>query len=131
MLISFQSKAGEPSWDSPWGKGRPGWHIECSVMASEILGESIDIHSGGVDLKFPHHDNELAQAEVKKSSKVFFKRIGFATTAWPHMCIYASDVVETMTIEIEKQAFFPKFDFSEWAQSAHFRPALDETDHGI
>lgn len=58
------SKPGEPIWDSPWGKGRPGWHIECSVMASEILGESLDIHTGGVDLKFPHHDNELAQAEA-------------------------------------------------------------------
>ncbi|RUS76609.1 hypothetical protein EGW08_015618 [Elysia chlorotica] len=58
------SKPGEPSWDSHWGKGRPGWHIECSVMASSILGESMDIHSGGFDLKFPHHDNELAQAEA-------------------------------------------------------------------
>ncbi|XP_059166910.1 cysteine--tRNA ligase, cytoplasmic-like isoform X2 [Physella acuta] len=58
------SKPGEPSWDSPWGKGRPGWHIECSVMASDVLGESMDIHSGGFDLKFPHHDNELAQAEA-------------------------------------------------------------------
>lgn len=58
------SKAGEPWWDSPWGKGRPGWHIECSVMASAICGESLDIHTGGVDLKFPHHDNELAQAEA-------------------------------------------------------------------
>lgn len=58
------SKPGEPTWDSPWGKGRPGWHIECSVMASSILGESLDIHTGGVDLKFPHHDNELAQAEA-------------------------------------------------------------------
>ncbi|CAL1546078.1 unnamed protein product, partial [Lymnaea stagnalis] len=58
------SKLGEPSWDSPWGKGRPGWHIECSVMASDIFGESMDIHSGGFDLKFPHHDNELAQAEA-------------------------------------------------------------------
>ncbi|XP_065206637.1 cysteine--tRNA ligase, cytoplasmic isoform X2 [Planococcus citri] len=58
------SKAGEPWWDSPWGKGRPGWHIECSVMASNILGSSLDIHTGGVDLKFPHHDNELAQAEA-------------------------------------------------------------------
>ncbi|XP_053385262.1 cysteine--tRNA ligase, cytoplasmic-like [Mercenaria mercenaria] len=57
-------KPGEPTWDSPWGKGRPGWHIECSVMASSILGESLDIHTGGVDLKFPHHDNELAQAEA-------------------------------------------------------------------
>nr|CAG4649153.1 EOG090X02DZ [Scapholeberis mucronata] len=58
------SKSGEPSWDSPWGKGRPGWHIECSVMASAILGSSMDIHTGGVDLKFPHHDNELAQSEA-------------------------------------------------------------------
>ncbi|XP_018648320.1 putative cysteinyl-tRNA synthetase [Schistosoma mansoni] len=58
------SKPGEPSWPSPWGKGRPGWHIECSVMASDILGDTLDIHSGGVDLKFPHHDNELAQSEA-------------------------------------------------------------------
>ncbi|XP_038054512.1 cysteine--tRNA ligase, cytoplasmic-like [Patiria miniata] len=58
------SKPGEPAWDSPWGQGRPGWHIECSVMASSILGGSMDIHTGGVDLKFPHHDNELAQAEA-------------------------------------------------------------------
>jgi len=58
------SKPGEPYWESPWGQGRPGWHIECSVMASDVLGKSIDIHTGGVDLKFPHHDNELAQAEA-------------------------------------------------------------------
>ncbi|KAF0301106.1 Cysteine--tRNA ligase, cytoplasmic [Amphibalanus amphitrite] len=58
------SKAGEPSWPSPWGAGRPGWHIECSVMASAIVGASMDIHTGGYDLKFPHHDNELAQAEA-------------------------------------------------------------------
>lgn len=58
------AKPGEPSWPSPWGPGRPGWHIECSVMASEVLGSQIDIHSGGVDLMFPHHDNELAQSEA-------------------------------------------------------------------
>uniref|UniRef100_A0A336KAQ1 Cysteine--tRNA ligase, cytoplasmic n=1 Tax=Culicoides sonorensis TaxID=179676 RepID=A0A336KAQ1_CULSO len=58
------SKAGEPAWDSPWGKGRPGWHIECSAMASDICGETLDIHTGGVDLKFPHHDNEIAQSEA-------------------------------------------------------------------
>lgn len=58
------SKAGEPFWDSPWGKGRPGWHIECSAMASDIFGRTMDIHTGGVDLKFPHHDNELAQSEA-------------------------------------------------------------------
>lgn len=58
------SKPGEPSWDSPWGMGRPGWHIECSAMAGSILGESMDIHGGGFDLRFPHHDNELAQSEA-------------------------------------------------------------------
>ncbi|EAR89909.2 cysteinyl-tRNA synthetase protein (macronuclear) [Tetrahymena thermophila SB210] len=58
------SKPGEPFWDSPWGQGRPGWHIECSTMASEILGYPVDIHMGGEDLKFPHHDNELAQSEA-------------------------------------------------------------------
>ncbi|KAG5484465.1 hypothetical protein LSCM1_07834 [Leishmania martiniquensis] len=58
------SKPGEPRWPSPWGEGRPGWHIECSVMASDILGENMDIHSGGWDLKFPHHDNECAQSEA-------------------------------------------------------------------
>jgi cysteinyl-tRNA synthetase len=57
-------KPGEPSWESPWGKGRPGWHIECSVMSAKYLGETIDIHSGGVDLTFPHHENEVAQAEA-------------------------------------------------------------------
>lgn len=58
------SKAGEPEWPSPWGKGRPGWHIECSVMASHVLGKEIDIHTGGIDNAFPHHDNELAQSEA-------------------------------------------------------------------
>ncbi|CAG9090789.1 unnamed protein product [Plutella xylostella] len=59
-----RSKSGEPSWASPWGLGRPGWHIECSAMASDICGNKLDIHTGGVDLKFPHHDNELAQSEA-------------------------------------------------------------------
>ncbi|MCA9184532.1 MAG: cysteine--tRNA ligase, partial [Planctomycetales bacterium] len=58
-----QSKPGEPSWDSPWGTGRPGWHIECSAMSHAILGETFDIHGGGLDLIFPHHENEIAQSE--------------------------------------------------------------------
>lgn len=58
------SKPGEPAWDSPWGRGRPGWHIECSVMATEVLGNKLDIHAGGIDLRFPHHDNEIAQSEA-------------------------------------------------------------------
>jgi cysteinyl-tRNA synthetase len=56
------SSGAEPGWDSPWGKGRPGWHIECSAMSYELLGESFDIHGGGLDLQFPHHENELAQS---------------------------------------------------------------------
>ena len=56
------SKAGEPAWDSPWGAGRPGWHIECSAMSAAILGEVFDIHGGGIDLVFPHHENEIAQS---------------------------------------------------------------------
>ncbi|MGT2926979.1 cysteine--tRNA ligase [Streptococcus cuniculipharyngis] len=59
------AKDGEVSWESPWGLGRPGWHIECSVMATEILGDTIDIHAGGADLEFPHHTNEIAQSEAK------------------------------------------------------------------
>jgi len=58
------AKPGEPTWKSPWSDGRPGWHIECSAMASKVLGESIDVHCGGWDLMFPHHDNELAQSEA-------------------------------------------------------------------
>ncbi|MDD3024035.1 MAG: cysteine--tRNA ligase [Syntrophomonadaceae bacterium] len=58
------ARAGEPSWESPWGKGRPGWHIECSVMSTKYLGETLDIHGGGSDLIFPHHENEIAQAEA-------------------------------------------------------------------
>ena len=58
------SKPGEPAWDSPWGPGRPGWHIECSAMSMDLLGETFDIHAGGMDLQFPHHENEIAQAEA-------------------------------------------------------------------
>lgn len=59
-----KAKEGEPSWDSPWGKGRPGWHIECSAMSTTLLDKNIDIHGGGIDLVFPHHENEIAQSEA-------------------------------------------------------------------
>ncbi len=66
------AKPGEPAWDSPWGRGRPGWHIECSAMSIKYLGETFDIHGGGDDLKFPHHENELAQSECC-TGKTFVK----------------------------------------------------------
>ena len=64
FVLWKSQKPGEPAWESPWGKGRPGWHIECSAMANRFLGETIDIHSGGQDLIFPHHENEIAQSEA-------------------------------------------------------------------
>ena len=73
------SKTDEPSWDSPWGSGRPGWHIECSAMISELLGETIDIHAGGIDLIFPHHENEIAQSTCCHDKKMsnFWLHNGF------------------------------------------------------
>ncbi len=67
------SKPGEPSWESPWGQGRPGWHIECSAMSLKYLGDTLDIHGGGQDLVFPHHENEIAQSESFTGIKPFVK----------------------------------------------------------
>ena len=68
FVLWKKSKDNEPKWKSPWGEGRPGWHIECSVMSSQIFGKTLDIHTGGVDLRFPHHDNEIAQTEAHYES---------------------------------------------------------------
>ncbi|KRM18296.1 cysteine--tRNA ligase [Ligilactobacillus hayakitensis DSM 18933 = JCM 14209] len=75
------AKPEEISWQSPWGQGRPGWHIECSVMATKYLGETIDIHAGGQDLEFPHHENEIAQSEAKTGKKFanYWLHNGFVT----------------------------------------------------
>ena len=67
------SNKDEPSWDSPWGKGRPGWHLECSAMSKKFLGNEFDIHGGGIDLIFPHHENEIAQSRCANDSKIFAK----------------------------------------------------------
>ena len=69
FVLWKSAKEGEPSWDSPWGQGRPGWHIECSVMSFQNLGKHFDIHGGGPDLLFPHHENEIAQSECASGSK--------------------------------------------------------------
>lgn len=75
------AKPGEISWDSPWGKGRPGWHIECSVMSTKYLADTIDIHAGGQDLEFPHHENEIAQSEAATGKKFvnYWMHNGFVT----------------------------------------------------
>lgn len=73
------AKPGEPSWDSPWGQGRPGWHIECSAMSMDLLGQQFDIHGGGSDLMFPHHENEIAQSEGKTGERFvnYWLHVGF------------------------------------------------------
>lgn len=69
FVLWKKAKPGEPQWDSKWGKGRPGWHIECSAMSCDLLGKTFDIHGGGPDLKFPHHENEIAQSEAANGQK--------------------------------------------------------------
>ena len=69
FVLWKSAKPEEPSWDSPWGKGRPGWHIECSAMSTDFLGHNFDIHGGGMDLQFPHHENEIAQSEAATGEK--------------------------------------------------------------
>ena len=67
------SEDDEPSWESPWGKGRPGWHLECSAMSKKFLGDDFDVHGGGIDLLFPHHENEIAQSRCANNTKIFAK----------------------------------------------------------
>ena len=84
FLLWKKSIAGEPAWDSPWSKGRPGWHIECTAMSTKYLGQQIDIHGGGTDLIFPHHESEIAQAESYSGKSPFVK-------TWMHCGMAAFD----------------------------------------
>jgi len=79
FVLWKSAKTGEPAWPSPWGEGRPGWHIECSAMSTRCLGDSFDIHGGGMDLRFPHHENEIAQTEGATGKKFvnFWMHNGF------------------------------------------------------
>lgn len=120
-------KEGEPSWESPWGEGRPGWHIECSVMAKTLLGETIDIHSGGVDLQFPHHENEIAQSETlhDKTFANYWLHNGFITVDEEKMSkslgnfFTLKDVAEKYDLEVLR--FF--------LLSAHYRQPVNFSDH--
>jgi len=89
-----RAKEGEPSWPSPWGRGRPGWHIECSAMVRETLGDQIDIHGGGADLIFPHHENEIAQSESLTGKVPFVKY-------WTHVGLVNSTLGEKMAHSAE------------------------------
>lgn len=123
------SKPGEPEWESPWGKGRPGWHIECSVMASDVLGDQMDIHSGGIDLAFPHHDNELAQSEAcfDNSQWVnYFLHTGHLHIEGQKM---SKSLKNFITIQEALRLYSPRqlrlaFGFSQWNNQLDFKEAL-------
>ncbi|KRA20287.1 cysteine--tRNA ligase [Lysobacter sp. Root604] len=116
-----------PGWDSPWGRGRPGWHIECSAMAAAHLGETIDIHAGGVDLQFPHHENEIAQSECAHGGKTFARH-------WLHngMLNFGGAKMSKSLGNIEKIHDLVRAHPSEALRyallSAHYRQPLDWSD---
>jgi cysteinyl-tRNA synthetase len=122
-------KPGEPSWDSPWGKGRPGWHIECSAMSSKYLGETIDIHSGGVDLTFPHHENEVAQSEAA-TGKPFVKywlHNGFLLIDKEKM---SKSLGNFMTVRAAREKY-PPLAIRLFMLSAHYRSPINFAPEGL
>jgi cysteinyl-tRNA synthetase len=123
------SKPGEPFWESPWGKGRPGWHIECSVMSMKYLGETFDIHGGGKDLVFPHHENEIAQSEGA-TGKIFARywiHNGFINIDKEKMSkslgnfLTIKDVLKQWHAEVLRLFFL----------SSHYRSPLDYTEESL
>ena len=117
------SKPGEPAWDSPWGPGRPGWHIECSAMSMKYLGETLDIHGGGLDLSFPHHENERAQSEAA-TGKTFVKiwmHNGFVTIKGEKM---SKSLGNFITIKEILEHFHPEV-LRLFLLSKHYRSPLD------
>ena len=124
-----KAKAGEPSWPSPWSEGRPGWHIECSAMAKSLLGEQIDIHGGGLDLIFPHHENEVAQSEGL-SDKQFVKY-------WMHnnMLEFGSQKMSKSLGNVRSgRSFLEEYNaelFKYLMLSAHYRSILDFSEDQI
>lgn len=129
FVLWKSAKPGEPSWESPWGPGRPGWHIECSAMSSEYLGETFDIHGGGKDLCFPHHENEIAQSE-SISGKPFVRywvHNGFVNINHEKMSkslgnfLMIKDVLKTYHPEVVRLFLL----------SNHYRSPIDFTDRAM
>ncbi|MEN2999292.1 MAG: cysteine--tRNA ligase [Acidilobaceae archaeon] len=124
------AKPGEPSWDSPWGKGRPGWHIECSVMSSKYLGSSIDVHGGGIDLVFPHHENERAQSEAlfgRRPWVRYWMHVSYLTISGEKMSKSLGNIVPFR--EAAKK-WGPKV-IRLWLLSSHYRSNLDYSESGL
>jgi cysteinyl-tRNA synthetase len=124
------AKPGEPAWESPWGPGRPGWHIECSSMVRETLGDQIDIHSGGRDLIFPHHENEIAQSEARTGKKPFARywpHVGLVTTGGEKM----SHSLENFTTIQDIIARYDPMALRLYLLSTHYRSPLAFSEEGL
>ncbi len=120
------AKPGEPSWESPWGTGRPGWHIECSAMSTHCLGEHFDIHGGGMDLKFPHHENEIAQSEAASGRRYVnvWMHNGFVQVNKEKM---AKSLGNFFTVRDVLQRYQPEV-VRLFILSSHYRGPLDYSD---
>jgi cysteinyl-tRNA synthetase len=123
------AKPGEPAWDSPWGKGRPGWHIECSAMSTEYLGKTFDIHGGGKDLIFPHHENEIAQSEgaFGKPFARFWIHNGFVNINHEKM---SKSLGNFLMIKDILKSFHPEA-VRLFLLSSHYRSPIDFTDKAM
>lgn len=125
-----KAKPGEPCWNSPWGMGRPGWHIECSVMSSKYLGEQFDIHGGGRDLIFPHHENEIAQSEAMFGKKPWVKywvHVGYLTVRGEKMSKSLGNIIPAKEL-------LKKYNYNiirTYIASTHYRSQLDFSFEGL
>ena len=123
------AKPGEPSWPSPWGAGRPGWHIECSAMSTHCLGEHFDIHGGGMDLKFPHHENEIAQSEAASGQRYvnFWMHNGFVQVDNEKM---SKSLGNFFTVREVLHRYSPEI-VRFFILSSHYRGPLNYTDENL
>jgi cysteinyl-tRNA synthetase len=119
------------AWDSPWGRGRPGWHLECSAMALELLGETLDVHSGGVDLIFPHHEDEIAQSEAAtgKPFSRFWCHGAFLLTEGAKMAKRLGNV--TTVKDIRESSMIPAAAVRHFIFTTHYRKELNLTEEGL
>ena len=129
FVLWKRAKPGEPQWSSPWGAGRPGWHIECSAMSMQALGEQFDIHGGGIDLQFPHHENEIAQSESATSKKFanYWLHVGLLQINQEKM---AKSLGNFFTIEAILNKY-PAEVLRYFLLSSHYRSALNYTESAL
>ena len=129
FILWKPSKANEPGWDSPWGKGRPGWHIECSAMSEKYLGQSFDIHGGGQDLTFPHHENEIAQSESCNNKKFanFWMHNGFLSIEGEKMSKSLGNFITINELKDKYQGEVIRFNM----MLTHYRQPLNWTEKSL